>query len=720
MTLHSDRKQSILIVDDAPENFQIFSDILYPRGMNIFLAQSGAEALTVIARDRPDLILLDIIMPGMNGFEVCRRVKQNPATQDIPVIFLTARTETGDIVRGFDCGAVDYIMKPFHAGELLSRILTHLKLKRARELQASQRLVAKKALEEREVLHQLILSNISGAVFLTDDEGRFRYVCDNVTYIFGFSVSEVQALDSVDRLLPGIQEYHHALEKQAEIRNIEYRVVGKQGEEHVLLIDLKRVAIKNGTILYTCHDVGRRKQMEVALQRSGQQYRILAENVADGIGIIQDGGFVFVNEALSRIFGQSSQQLLALNPLDLFHQDSRKDFRKLLDQTATGTFERTLEMLCLTRDGREVWVEERHSTIEWEARPALTITMWDITARKFRELAIEQEKEQLQRSNIVLRGSLKDRYRLGDIIGKSPAMQEIYELILKAAFSNVNVVISGESGSGKELVAWTIHTLSERRKKSFTPVNCGAIPENLFESEFFGHRKGAFTGAYKDKQGFFDHAGGGTLFLDEIGELPLPMQVKLLRVLAGDGFIPLGDHLVRKPDARVLAATNQNLKELVEEGRIREDFYYRVTVVQIDLPPLRERREDIPPLIDHFLRQFRDDSQPLILPGKVLQALYDYDWPGNVRELQNALQRYLTTKQLDFIAPRRTKDTHAHLKESLPDELGGMNFHEASRAFEKQFVLRALERERWNRSKTAVLLGISRRSLFRQMQKHGL
>ena len=719
MMTQMDSKPTVLIVDDIADNLQILSAILYPKGFGILLAQSGAEALTIIARERPDIILLDIIMPEMDGFEVCRQLKHNPVTQDIPILFLTAKTETEDLVEGFNCGAVDYIMKPFQREELLVRISTHLKLKHAQDLQASQRHLAEQALAESEALHRVVLNNISDAVFLTDDNGRFSYVCDNASYIFGFSVREVLEFSSVYELLPGIQTYYTTLDREKEIRNIEYSCLDKQGHEHVLLIDLKRVAIRNGTILYTCHDISRRKQAEDALRRSELQYRLLAENVADGIGIIQDDRFVFVNEALSSIFGLSPQQFLGMNPLDLFHQDYQGDFRALLTQSTESEFGRDLQMLCLTTAGREIWIEQRHSRIQWADQPALVLTMRDITAQKLREFAFEQEKEQLQHTNLALRSSLKDRFRLGDIIGKSPAMQHVYELILKAALSEVNVVISGESGTGKELVAWTIHTLSTRGKKSFIPVNCGAIPENLFESEFFGHRKGAFTGAYKDKQGFFDHAEGGTLFLDELGELPLAMQVKLLRVLSGDGYTALGDHLVRKSDVRVLAATNNDLKELVKTGRMREDFYYRVTVVQIELPPLRERREDIPLLIDHFLPQFSDDTQPSTLPGDILRDLYDYDWPGNVRELQNALQRYLTTRQLDFIAPRE-KEFPSQSATSSQDDPDNMNFYEATAAFEKQLLLNALERCRWNRTKTADLLGLSRRSLFRQIKKHGL
>ena len=198
-------------------------------------------------------------------------------------------------------------------------------------------------------------------------------------------------------------------------------------------------------------------------------------------------------------------------------------------------------------------------------------------------------------------------------------------------------------------VARAIHDISRRRHKEFVPVNCGAIPQHLLESEFFGHRKGAYTGANADAHGYLDRADGGTLFLDEVGELSLDMQVKLLRAIDGGNYSPLGDSRSRKSDFRLIAATNRNLKEMVKSGKMREDFFFRIDIVPIDLPPLRDRRDDIPLLIDHFLRELTGADNPPVLPGKVLEALYKYEYPGNVREMQNIVQRYLAIKRLDFL-----------------------------------------------------------------------
>ena len=233
-------------------------------------------------------------------------------------------------------------------------------------------------------------------------------------------------------------------------------------------------------------------------------------------------------------------------------------------------------------------------------------------------------------------------------------MQQVYELILQAAATDVNVILYGESGTGKELVSKAIHEASDRKEQIFFPVNLGALPENLIESEFFGHKKGAFTGATLDKLGYLDLTDQGTLFLDELGEIDLNTQAKLLRALEGGGFTPVGGTTVKQSDVRIIAATNRDLLEQVREGLVREDFFYRVHVLPISLPSLRERKEDIPLLVDHFLKRYEYQEKGPPITGHVLESMMAYDWPGNVRELQNTLHRYVTLKRLDFLgAPLR-------------------------------------------------------------------
>ena len=286
--------------------------------------------------------------------------------------------------------------------------------------------------------------------------------------------------------------------------------------------------------------------------------------------------------------------------------------------------------------------------------------------------------------------------------------------ILKAV-SRVNLEIQkgeiygivGESGSGKELVAHAIHNHSDRKDKRFVAVNCGAIQETLFEREFFGHRKGAFSSAHVDTPGYLDMADRGTLFLDEVSELTLNMQAKLLRALEGGGYRPIGDTTVRSSDFRIISASNVSLGSKVTTGRMRNDFFYRIQVIQIQLPPLRERRQDIPLLAEHFLRKMKSPEGISKIPGRIMDILIEYDWPGNVRELRNVLQRYITLGHLEFLSPG-SESAHSPITTSI-------DLREAVQLLERSLIKRALGQTGGNKSKASKLLGISRRALFRKM-----
>ena len=328
--------------------------------------------------------------------------------------------------------------------------------------------------------------------------------------------------------------------------------------------------------------------------------------------------------------------------------------------------------------------------------------------------------EALHKENILLRSNIKERYRFGKIIGKSPVMQEIYELILQAAASDVGVIVYGESGTGKELVAEAIHEMSDRKEKPFVPVNLGAVPEHLLESEFFGYKKGAFTGANADKLGLFHLADKGTLFLDELGEIGPNLQAKLLRAIEGGEFTPVGGLEAETSDFRIIAATIKDLKQQVKKGLMRKDFLYRIHIIPIHLPPLRERKEDIPLLVENFLKSTEHlKKSPPITPG-FLEALQAYDWPGNVRELQNTLHRYVTLGKVDFLGKRMKSiisetsnfgDSINHRKIALDQAVAD---------YEKATILNALKNSQGHMVKTAAALGISRATLFNKMKKYGI
>jgi transcriptional regulator with PAS, ATPase and Fis domain len=274
--------------------------------------------------------------------------------------------------------------------------------------------------------------------------------------------------------------------------------------------------------------------------------------------------------------------------------------------------------------------------------------------------------------------------------------------------------------TGKELIARTIHQLSDRRDKPLVPVNCGAIPDNLFESEFFGHKKGAFTGANCDKPGFFDLGNGGILFLDEVGELSTNMQVKLLRAIEGNGYTPVGGASVIQSDVFVIAATNRNLSELINQGSMRTDFFYRINIIPIRVPPLRDRKEDIPLLIEHFLETHKSENKIASIPEKVLEALYNHDWPGNVRELQNVLQRYLAMNRIDFMVSSDVNTSETSSLSSGGAQENDMELRTAVETFEKQYLKNALDRNHWHRGNTAGQLNIPSRTLYRKMKKYRL
>ena len=337
--------------------------------------------------------------------------------------------------------------------------------------------------------------------------------------------------------------------------------------------------------------------------------------------------------------------------------------------------------------------------------------MMDISEQKFQELELKEENRQLK-------ASVSNLYGLGNIVGKSEAMRRVYGLILKAAETDTNVIIYGETGSGKDLVAKAIHEYSAR-KGNYVPVNCGAIPEQLLESEFFGHTKGAFSGAHANKEGYIGAAHNGTLFLDEIGELAVSTQVKLLRVLQEQEFERLGGMETRKVDVRVVAATSRNLEQMVKDGLFRRDLYYRLNVFPVSMPPLRERQGDIPLLVENFLEKYghKIGKRGLRVAPEAEALLLAHSWPGNIRELENVIERavILTTDGLirpDLLPPAmQAPCALCSLRGTLPDALEQL---------ERQLITEALQEHRGNMGHAAQALGISERVMGLRMRKFGL
>jgi DNA-binding NtrC family response regulator len=339
--------------------------------------------------------------------------------------------------------------------------------------------------------------------------------------------------------------------------------------------------------------------------------------------------------------------------------------------------------------------------------------------------ALDHRKLSLE--NEMLRRQLKRKYKFDNIIGDHENMQEVFHLVEKIANTQSTILIYGESGTGKELVARAIHFNSDRRERPLIPVNCGAIPEELLESELFGHEQGAFTGATRTRIGRFELGNGGTIFLDEIGDMSPALQVKILRVLQEHEFERVGGMKTIKVDIRVIAATNKDLEKNVAEGKFREDLFYRLNVIPIQLAPLRERRSDVPLLVNHFVHMYNEKNRHNItgITPEAMDLLGNYEWPGNVRELENMIERIVILKGEGFVEPSDLPDKilasnsrSFHPRIRIPEN--GISFNTAVTEFERELILQALNRTNWVKNKAAKLLNLNRTTLVEKMKKINL
>lgn len=420
------------------------------------------------------------------------------------------------------------------------------------------------------------------------------------------------------------------------------------------------------------------------------------------------------HSVLSASTGETGLALFRKNAIDLVLTDLRMpgmDGMELLERIKE--FDSEAMVIIVTAYG----------TIE-KAVTAMKKGAFDYITKPFNReelfLVIERglKVKRLEKENVSLREELVDKFKLDNIIGGSSKMKEIFKIVHRVARTESTVLILGESGTGKELIARAIHYNSERCTKPLVTVNCTAIPDNLLESELFGHRKGSFTGAIRDKMGKFEQADKGTIFLDEIGELKIDLQSKILRVLQEREIDKIGENHPTRVNVRVIAATNRDLFKDVKEGKFREDLYYRLSVIPIQMPPLRERKEDIPPLIDYFFHKFAAPKE-VRFDSLAMKTLVNYQWPGNVRELENAVERTLILRKHDALSledlpsnirvfPGKSNDSIIR----LPDEGASLN------ELEREIIVQALEKCQWNQTKAALFLQIPRHILLYRMDKY--
>ena len=631
------RPVKILAIDDEPVIRDSIASYLEDSGFKVLQAGDGKEGLALFREHAPDLILLDLRMPEMDGLAFLETLqKESP---DTPVIVVSGTGVLQDAIEALRAGAHDFVTKPI----LDMAVLEHS---------------IQNALERARLRHE---------------NRRYRkHLEEEIARRTADLLERTQELESSNRQLQ--------------------------------------------------KEITQREQAEKALRSQEQKFRELTDLLPQPVFETDaQNRFTFINRYGREILtGEDKHLIDQMSALDIFSAETRSQVALAMRRTLTGKDPMEFEAVVRRKDQTLFPAMVYASPILRAGAPmGLRGILFDLTAIRKAEEALRASEAQLRQENLRLRSTLKGVGRFGRIIGKSQPMHDVYQVILKAASSGANVIIYGESGTGKELVAQTIHELSDRSQGAFVTVNCGAIPETLLESEFFGHKKGAFTGAHKDKPGFLAEADGGTLFLDEIGEINPNLQVKLLRAIEGGGYSPIGSSERIIPDVRIVAATNRNLTDEVRKGRLREDFFYRIHIIPIQLPPLRSRREDIPLLIQHFLQSLSDADAVPVMPEHAVQAMMKRDWPGNVRELHNAVHRFITLNSLESTETAAIPPS-AQTAAPITTVETAMSLKAAMAHYEKQHLLQMLNVHQWHRARVASVLGIDRRTLFRKMKTHGL
>jgi PAS domain S-box-containing protein len=509
-------------------------------------------------------------------------------------------------------------------------------------------------------------------------------------------------------LCQGECKFHEAVEAEQASLSFDVEFTDRQME--------KRTITKIVTPLYNsqreligCMEIFQdRSAFEDLINRirySERQLKMVLDNLDLGVFTVTRGGLItFFNTIAEKISGFRRKEVIG-RPCAVLLGEGPGGGADLLKQAIEGGKAQSNKKGMLTaKDGRKIPIRGNYMALRNEQ------------GRVIGGLATIQDLSLIDE----LHRAISSRYTFADMIGKDPSIQKIFDIVPVVAESDATILIEGSTGTGKDLLAKVIHNASKRAKKPLVKVNCAALPDNLLESEMFGYVKGAFTGADKDKPGRFQEADGGTIFLDEIGDIPLSLQAKLLRVLEEKEFYPLGSRKITRVDVRIIAATNQGLEEMVGAKRFREDLFYRLNVIRLELPPLRERRADIPLLIDNILRRLSSarKAQANRISEEAMEILLNYDYPGNVRELENILEHALIICQEEVIG---VKHLPIFLRKAMPaaGPEKGVSAQEGTPT-EKERILEALKRHHWQRNEAARELHVDRTTLWRKMKRYHL
>lgn len=566
-------------------------------------------------------------------------------------------------------------------------------------------------------------------IFLSTEDGSIRYVNNTMARIFGYKDRQamLSEVTHMSQLLSegGFLSLLEELKDRGEVLSKELRSKRVSGDPLWICLHARRVSDENPFIEGFIADITDKKDANLKLQKNELQLRMLIEQAGDAFFVHDyEGQILEVNRRACETLGYSREELLRMNISDIdIEVRSKRHKDRFWHKLRPGEYI-TFEGVHRRKDGSTFPVEVTLGRVDFEGQSLLLSITRDITARKEAEEKLRQAyaeikalKERLENENIYLRQEIEARFGRLEFIGQSEAIRRVLQLAEKVAKEDTCVLIIGETGTGKELLARLIHNMSPRRDRPMVTVNCAALPPTLIEAELFGVEKGAYTGAVRSRVGRFEAADGSTLFLDEVSELPLELQAKLLRVLEYKQFERVGSSKTVTVDVRVIAATNQDLLQLVREKRFRQDLYYRLSVFPIYIPPLRDRREDIPLLVEYFVKRIGQGmgKRDVRVPEQTLKKLMEYHWPGNVRELRNVIERAMIISDGPYLV---IEDLEPQ-KPPLPPESLSQSLEEVERAH----ILKVLESTNWRvsgKGGAAEILGLKESTLRARMKKLGI
>ncbi len=569
-------------------------------------------------------------------------------------------------------------------------------------------------------LARFCLDNVKEMITWVSPEGRIFYANKAVREVLGYSAEDLDGMKLAD-MEPGMNE--EAWKKEWETVKTQGFLMRetirqtKSGEKFPVELSLHYMNYNGREYkMAFVRDIRSRLKLEEdnKLAMTTLQH---APNMIFWLN--DDGSFRFFNETFAKKTGYTREAVMQMKIFDFFPGSTINDLRQRWEELRSLEIS-TRELSLTCKDGSQLLIESNAQLINFQGREFIGNVLRDITVQKANELELQQrvqEIEQLQMKlsaeNIILKEEIQVRQDFENIISRSPSYKPVLRQVGQVAGTSATVLILGETGTGKELLAKAIHRLSDRADHAMVKINCGALPENLIESELFGHEKGAFTGAFGRKAGRFEMAHKGTIFLDEIGELPLDLQAKLLRVLQEGEFERLGGTETLKVDVRVIAATNRNLEEMVEKGTFRQDLYYRLNVFPIVNIPLRERKEDIRPLVRHFIEKYNAKLGRSVeeIPDPVMKELEEYEYPGNVRELENLIERAV------ILSPGKKLQSNLNFKTSKSGKKAAFKTMED---LQREHILEALRRTKGKVTGpggAAELLGMNDKTLYSRMMK---